>query len=209
MLTPRWFLVKGGEFAFSFPSQKVRLLVFFHQLIWLIQFNQFSSMQEFFRQWEINLIAATHTPLIRLVKLKKFSWFPVGHLPHPVVSTLLFWKFMTCNICWLLINILFLYFINSVAFIRKIGICCFCKNSVFPGYRCVFEFSCPGNRTLAEIWVLNHFSKMRLSFNFEDLAGFRQKQKCFCLKQFRNVKWRTICAKGNRPYFVLCFALCL
>ena len=55
-------MVKETEFAFSSPSQKVRLLVFFHQLIWLVQFNQFTSLQKFVRQWEINLISATTKP---------------------------------------------------------------------------------------------------------------------------------------------------
>ena len=59
MLTPRWFLVKETEFAFSSPSQKVRLLVFFHRLIWLVEFNQFTSVREFVRLWEINQISAT------------------------------------------------------------------------------------------------------------------------------------------------------
>ena len=71
MLTPRSFLVKEPEFAFSSPSQKVRLLVFFRRLIWFVQFNQFTSVRELVCHWEINLIPATSS-----ISAQKNSIFP-------------------------------------------------------------------------------------------------------------------------------------
>ena len=82
------------------------------------------------------------------------------------------WNFIKWNIYWRLIDILFLYFINSVAFLRKIQIYCFYKNLVFPGNHCVFEFSWQGNQVLAEIWVLNHFLRTSLSCDFWRLSMF-------------------------------------
>ena len=89
----------------------------------------------------------------------------------------------------------------------KIWIYCFCKNSGFPSNLCVFEFSYHGNWDLAEIWVLNHFSKTRLSGNFWRLGSYLSEDN-FCLQQFKNslsllnVKCCKICAKGNWSRFI-------
>ena len=78
------------------------------------------------------------------------------------------WKnFITWNIRWMLINILFLLsFWGKYEFIVSLKIRFFLVTDVF------LHFSYCGNRALGDIWVLNHFSRTRLSSNFRRFGGF-------------------------------------
>ena len=86
---------KKDQIRFFPFSWKAQLLVFFCQLIWLVQFNQFTSVKEFIHQWEINIIPATtlHTfygpSRVRLEEVNKtlHSWYSVAGANIEVVTT--------------------------------------------------------------------------------------------------------------------------
>ena len=77
-------------------------------------------------------------------------------------------------------------FVNSFAFMRKIRIYCFCKNSIFLITAVFFNFLVVPIGHWLKFEFSTIFRKRGCLVRFEDLVVFLQKRNSFCLEQFEN-----------------------